>query len=78
MAEGTSDMVEVPSDQNSGSDPDDNFAWSRVSRQPHAESLQSDSPFAISLLDRLRSSTPADYLELSVIQPCSLDSLICA
>ena len=33
MAEGTSDMVEVPSDQYSGSDPDDNFESTSMERK---------------------------------------------
>ena len=52
-------MVEVPSDQDSGSDPDDNFQSTSM-EQTTSESLQSDSPSVISLLDRLRSPTPAD------------------
>ena len=62
MAEGTSDMVEVPSDQDSGSDPDDKFQSTSMeqSQQTTSESFQSDSPSAKSLFDRLRSPTPAD------------------
>lgn len=56
MAEGNSDVVEVPSDQDSGSDPDESTSM----EQTTSESLQSDSPSVISLLDRLRSPTPAD------------------
>ena len=40
MAEGTSDVVEVPSDQESGSDPNDNF------EQTTSESLQSIHPLS--------------------------------
>ena len=56
MAEGTSDVVEVPSDQDSGSDPDESTSM----EQTTSESLQSDSPSVLSLLDRLRSPTLAD------------------
>ena len=56
MAEGTSDMVEVPSDQDSDSDPDVNFQSTSM-EQTTSESFQSDSPSVISLLDRLRSPT---------------------
>ena len=55
-------MVEVPSDQeiqDSGSDPDDNFQSTSM-EQATSESLQSDSPSVISLLDGLRSPTPAN------------------
>ena len=55
MAKGTSDMIEVPSDQeDSGSDLDDNFQSTSM-EQTTSEALQSDSPSVISLLDRLRS-----------------------
>ena len=56
MAEGNSDVVEIPSDQDSGSDPNESTSM----EQTTSESLQSDSPSVISLLDRLRSPTPAD------------------
>ena len=54
-------MVEVPSDQeiqDSVSNPDDNFQSTSMEK-PTSESLQSDSPSVISLLDRLRSPTSA-------------------
>ena len=59
-------MVEVPSDQeiqDSGSDPDDNFQSTRM-EQTTSESLQSDFPSVISLLDRLRCPTPADLARM--------------
>ena len=56
MTEGTSDVVEVPSDQESGNDPDESTSM----EQTTSESLQSDSPSVLSLLDRLRSPTLAD------------------
>ena len=55
-------MVEVPCDQeiqDSGSDPDDNFQPISI-EQTTSESLQSDSPSVISLLDRVGTPTPAD------------------
>ena len=56
-------MVEVPSDQDSGSDLDDNFQSTSM-EQTTSESLQSDSPSVISLLDRLRSPTSADLARM--------------
>ena len=59
-------MVEVPSDQeiqDSGSDPDDNFQSTSM-EQTTSESLQSDSPSVISLLDRLRSPIPVDLAKM--------------
>lgn len=58
MAEGTGDVVEVPSDQDSNSD--SVSALSTNMEQSTSESLQSDSPSVTSLRDRLRSPTPAD------------------
>ena len=59
-------MVEVPSDQeiqDSGSDPNDNFQSTSMD-QTTSESLQSDSPSVISLLDRLKPPTPADLAQM--------------
>ena len=63
-------MVEVPCDQeiqDSGSDPDDNFQSTSM-EQTTSESLQSDSPSVISLLDRLRSPTPADLARMRLLK----------
>ena len=68
MAEGTSDMVEVPSDQDSGSDPDDNFQSTSM-EQTTSESLQSDSPSVISLLDRPTSADLARMRQLKQNPP---------
>ena len=64
MAEGISscDMVEVSSDKDSGIDRDDIFQSTSM-EQTTSGSLLSDSPPFISLLDRLRSPTVADWLE---------------
>ena len=59
-------MVEDPSDQeiqDSGSDPDDTFQSTSM-EQTTSESLQSDSPSVISLLDKLRSPTHADLARM--------------
>ena len=59
-------MVEVPSNQaiqDSGTDPDDNFQSTSI-EQTTSESLQSDSPSVISLLDRLRFPTPVDLAQM--------------
>ena len=52
--------MDIPSDQDSGSDPDYNFQSKSIT----SELLQSESPSVVSLLDRLRSPTPADLSQM--------------
>ena len=57
MAEESDEALEISSNEESGTDRDDT---KESMDQSTSESLQSGSPIAISLLDRIRSPTPAD------------------
>ena len=57
MAEESDEALEISSNEESGTDSDDT---KESMDQSTSESLQSGSPTVISLLDRLRSPTPAD------------------
>ena len=57
MAEGSDEALEISSNEESGTDRDDT---KESIDQSTSESLQSGYPTVISLLDRLRSPTPAD------------------
>ena len=57
MAQESDEALEISSNEESGIDRDDT---KENMNQSTSESLQSGSPTVISLLDRLRSPTPAD------------------
>ena len=58
MAEESDEALQISSNEESGTDRDDTCKENMD--QSTSESLQSGSPTVISLLDRLRSPTPAD------------------
>ena len=66
MAEESDEPLEISSNEESGTDRDDT---KESMDQATSESLQSGSPTVISLLDRLRSPTPADLSRKRHLRP---------